>query len=1530
MLFPFYLREFLSALSQTGRLALAILCVWMLSACDSTSSTATDPIPPPTDEPATSTLEPQYLQPIELQIDNNGPTSIDGIEAIAVNLKNGQEYQASWQLQAVDAAYAYARNLTGGSSGTYPGALIAVLHEGYIDTRHYDLANTIASKATIHQMPKYTFQGTEMVPRSLGIEAFNIEQYCQDLGLSDNSPDCNDDAYAQHLFDVIDLDTCKFDDMSQSCPNSNVEDTRTSAGTTTAPYQNDFNHATRGTSIIGTLVGSRHKGLAGNSIQETLLTATHGIAYGASVYAIPYGEFRIQYENKNPSSQLQDVEIDFALYPALLREAMAGPPVPDTPDEADSPPEPQKPSFIVGLNTVMNTQGFTTIAAMGSDEDSQTIIGWQGKTIARTDLTQEDVNMGLRNRLLAALSQTHTPELRVDTGNGHLATPSSSCKISNFAGKKQSIKSVPGYSIVMDRHVCPGEPSRSNEDIVARKLELKHLINTPANQNEVGYLPDEPVQSIETPFRKWILDKLQTPIDPGDTTALTEAWGGILVSEEKGQEDASFLKKFEDLRYLTRATPGKIDQGTKEELFSQIDAQRVSALNLRLRQIQIATARARAIRKGLPLPKELPEIAYGKLISDLTDITAQLPVVDEYYVYPWGDIEAEGEKYYQHCPNLVDIPVLQPNGSVEILQICNGEKNQVGYYQSSEYLHSTAYLESPEYLQSIEYLAGDQSLDTTIPVCLQIALRDEYMAKGNSCLPVPDWMNLGIDIDTSDSLTVISYGKSLGASAEKGFWSERLSGCDENGDAPDKESVCETWQETWQSIETASENGTSYSKQQSWLSAFWSYDDTRNFLDFFSDAELARAYYIWYHDTIFDPYYDFYEEYIDLFAQRDTPLADKQVFILPAGDNEDQSLTRSSSLLNKGIATATGFPNPVNIHNLFWLDDDLVHIQQIEIQDINGEVTATVEKEISHLLLVVAIGPASGDISLNDVNDGIQPNYGEFTAATKQNYCGDASRHCITAPGFHIQAPSYSFCPVQLKTDGSLECTKSLAHDVGAINDFGSEMAAAIVAGSLALMEEHTRGMVSGIELVEKLKETAIKENFTGSNAVNAPLINQYGPDPDDPQQITKYPIPLAADYSDSEKYGQGLVNLKGALTALGTEVIVVQPLIFGASSPLNTSQFGLYSRAFGDGLMHGLASHTFMALDELRFPFFYSLGQLATQNYGSPITPLMYSHTSTMSAGDSNSTLFERISLLAGNQAIAPAFRMSTGSWELGFAAELRPVLLTDQFSAGPGAAALRQDTPWMMPWLDRNAQWQSATIALALPTGQLRLSACSANASSVADNGTAHFSGGDSSCTLLEYNIQLKQHQLGAMMGSLEESQGLLGLHPVGGAGQLNGGNSMNYGVWGRHDLGSDWKLVWALATIKAQNRQAQGGILQHTGAMTADNFSFALGLPDHGGTRIWLQIYQPLRIRTAHADLKIPIARDRYGDMYFNETSVSLSPSGRELRTELLYDLPLEGSRLGGRLQLLLGHSHEPGHVRHNPSTEYLQLGFHLPLR
>ena len=159
-----------------------------------------------------------------------------------------------------------------------------------------------------------------------------------------------------------------------------------------------------------------------------------------------------------------------------------------------------------------------------------------------------------------------------------------------------------------------------------------------------------------------------------------------------------------------------------------------------------------------------------------------------------------------------------------------------------------------------------------------------------------------------------------------------------------------------------------------------------------------------------------------------------------------------------------------------------------------------------------------------------------------------------------------------------------------------------------------------------------------------------------------------------------------------------------------------------------------------------------------------------------------------------------------------------------------------------------------------------------------------------------------ISAGVSRLDEKRSLLG----GRVGEAFGGNggasSMFLDLEARREFGG---RIVATATARRGWTSFAGGRFQ-SGAYAVDLSKSGLFAADD---RIGLRIAQPLRIEQGGFALMLPTAYD-YGTQTATETlsRLSLSPSGREIDTELSYSRPLAGGWIGTNLYL----RRQPGHV------------------
>ena len=181
-----------------------------------------------------------------------------------------------------------------------------------------------------------------------------------------------------------------------------------------------------------------------------------------------------------------------------------------------------------------------------------------------------------------------------------------------------------------------------------------------------------------------------------------------------------------------------------------------------------------------------------------------------------------------------------------------------------------------------------------------------------------------------------------------------------------------------------------------------------------------------------------------------------------------------------------------------------------------------------HSVAVVAVDARSGAIA----------NY--------SNRCGIAQQWCLAAPG-DVENVAYS----GFGQSGNPES--------GTLRSQGTSLAAPMVSGGLALMQQYFRSQLSNEQLLARMLATADK---TGR-------------------------------YANADIYGQGLLDLGAAVSPVGGSSLAVGARVGGPGADLRFTRLRA-GAALGDGLERSLAGREAAAFDALGAPFWHDLGAFA------------------------------------------------------------------------------------------------------------------------------------------------------------------------------------------------------------------------------------------------------------------------------------------------------------------------------------------------
>ena len=501
------------------------------------------------------------------------------------------------------------------------------------------------------------------------------------------------------------------------------------------------------------------------------------------------------------------------------------------------------------------------------------------------------------------------------------------------------------------------------------------------------------------------------------------------------------------------------------------------------------------------------------------------------------------------------------------------------------------------------------------------------------------------------------------------------------------------------------------------------------------------------------------------------------------------------------------------------------------------------------------------------------------------NPCGSAKVFCLAAP-----AQNLTVADIDSRAD---------------YNNFpsGTSGAAALVSGSLALLRQYFRDdngarQLGSTELTARLLATA----------------NNRG------------------RYSDSDKYGHGLLDLDAATRPHGA--LATSLSTDPNARPFNPAAFSLSGNAFGGAMRDALGDVKIAAFDELDAPFFFPLADGV-------------SHAPQISAGHSD-TLHEHEVALgdAANASLA----LSLAAGELSAARIRRGNLWFSYGHHGGREAGLYfgddgGNTPenFGMNFSDENdaenpanaARHFRAPLAFASPYLSLVRDGPGLGWSQPLRSGARfgfslmhgapqfdHFQnpGGARGLGAL-FDFHPNNTSLSLQAGAVREADGFLGARAQGNFGEISADTAFA-GIGGDWAAMQDWRLL-ASAYLGHTKADTGDGMLRAADDIVSSAFSLGLARASLARRGDWLglRLSQPLRAESGAAHLRIPAGRTKYRKVVHREHKLELTPSGRNLQVEAEYRVPFAG----GNLRAGLGFDRHANHDRARDLETFLRLGF-----
>ena len=501
------------------------------------------------------------------------------------------------------------------------------------------------------------------------------------------------------------------------------------------------------------------------------------------------------------------------------------------------------------------------------------------------------------------------------------------------------------------------------------------------------------------------------------------------------------------------------------------------------------------------------------------------------------------------------------------------------------------------------------------------------------------------------------------------------------------------------------------------------------------------------------------------------------------------------------------------------------------------------------------------------------------------NRCGVAKDYCLAAPGRSIL---------------SIYAEDSPTYDsYGRAS--GTSMAAPHVSGGIALLADYFEGQLGNTEILQRLFATANKSGI----------------------------------YAESDIYGQGLMDLNAATQPLGTAMIATS----GASLSNLTIQeegtyIGIIGPAFGNSITNKLGELSYVVFDDLGAPFKRSMDKRILNNIPNinwltsfQLNPnkRVYQRTfSTKSGSDLEVGLVDKFSYVD-----APSLWANTDS-NLAYFSFSQTISETSKLFFGNGTSpntylnTTKDNHHRGIPFLDFSSEGSFVGLDISLPFSKSFL--FSFFEGSHQDNQRFLNSFGGSKGVFFEFKDRNKSSLLSYQMGVMKDSTSLLGITSEGGFGSPNNSSTSFLGL----ESLNTFRTVSLRSSIHLGKNSSSFNELGFINEMddsifSAFNFSLFKNSIFVQNDSLSLEIYQPLRSEISSMNLNLPVGRTKDRKILFNDYKIDLTPSGRQINSQLVYSSSGKYITFFGKIGLVSNEFHN--HANHTKPYFLLDMKLNL---
>ena len=518
------------------------------------------------------------------------------------------------------------------------------------------------------------------------------------------------------------------------------------------------------------------------------------------------------------------------------------------------------------------------------------------------------------------------------------------------------------------------------------------------------------------------------------------------------------------------------------------------------------------------------------------------------------------------------------------------------------------------------------------------------------------------------------------------------------------------------------------------------------------------------------------------------------------------------------------------------------------------------------------------------------------TISSFSNLCGVAKDYCLAAPGRAITSAYSEDAP-----------------STGYYAAFsGTSMAAPHVSGGIALLTDYFDGQLGNTEIMNRLFQTA---NKTGI-------------------------------YADSSIYGQGLMDLDAATKPLGQTMIAVTSSLKGLHHTELGTSIGTLGPAFGDAFTNAMSTKNIVVFDQLGAPFIKKLDSTylnklpslawLSSKQSNPSRRVLELKTNTnrttelifglASNGYGEHDLF--MSLWAKDDKKLQYFslkkELSDSSFYF-FGKGLSPSLffgddgVNTSFSNVVGKAS-----DYGSPFLDFTSRGSFIGGGMKLGNGAVVSGAYFKGNHEEEEMSVIKLP--STSGVLIEYKENYNNSLMALQVGVLEEPDSFMGSSFNGGYGSIDKTLTYFSGLQASRSF-SKFYATGSLFYGKTQTNLSETGLIKSLDGFTSSSFNLGIFKKSafHSFDSFGFKIIQPLRLEEANIEMSLPVRRTKYKEVLFDKYDLSLTPSGREIRAEFIYQRPI----LGGSFFTSLGYIKDQGHVSSDKVEPYIAANWQFYL-